>query len=133
MSKVNNNSTYSATANYWAPLINQEGDDDDNVEHHYQPITINSISKADVQCDLWATINAWINQQISTNKPIEKKASTMILNSGATSHFMRPDKNLPNTGKSSKVVSLPIDAIIKASHTNNLPFPSLFANRFNIN
>jgi hypothetical protein len=86
-SKVNNNSTYSATTNYWAPLINQEGGDNDNVEHHYQPITINSISDADVQHNLWATINAWINQRISTNKPFEKKASTMILDSGATSHF----------------------------------------------
>jgi hypothetical protein len=92
-SKVNNNSTYSATANYWVPLINQEGDDHDNVEHHYQPITINSISNADVKHNLWATINAWINQQISKNKPFEKKAPTMILDSGATSHFMRPDEN----------------------------------------
>jgi hypothetical protein len=126
-SKVNNNSTYSATANYWAPLINQEGGEDDNVEHHYQPITINSISNADVQCDLQATINAWINQWISTNKPFEKKASTMILDSGVTSHFMWPDKNLPNMEKSTKVVSLPNGAIIKASHTTNLPFPSLSA------
>jgi len=49
----------------------------------------------------------------------------MILDSGATSHFMRLDENLPITGVSSKVVALPNAATIKATHTTNLPFESL--------
>jgi hypothetical protein len=40
---------------------------------------------------------------------------------------MRPDENLPNSGKSTKVVSLPNGAIIKAFHTTNFSFPSLSA------
>ncbi len=94
-SKVDTHRTYSTTANYWAPLDN---DDDDDEEHH-KPIAINNInniSEADVQRNLRATINAWINQRVNKNKPFHKKPSTMILDSGATSHFMRADENLPN-------------------------------------
>ena len=115
------------TANYWAPLAE---DDDDNVEddvHCYHPIAINNISDAGVQRNLRATITAWINQRISKNKPFQKKASTMILDSGATSHFMRAEENLPNTGPSEKVVLLPNGTAIKASHKTNLPFSSLSA------
>ena len=49
----------------------------------------------------------------------------MILDSGATSHFMRPDENLPITGASTKVVALPNGSTIKATHTTNLPFEKL--------
>jgi hypothetical protein len=43
------------------------------------------------------------HQQI---KVFAKKASTMVLDLGATSHFVRPDENLPVTGVSNKVVAL---------------------------
>jgi hypothetical protein len=49
----------------------------------------------------------------------------MVVDSRATSHFMRPEENLPNTGPSEKVVMLPNGATIKASHTTNMPFESL--------
>ena len=125
--KVNTNCTYSAlNANYWAPLMNQDDDDNDG-NYRYEPITINNIHDAEIQRDLRATINAWINQRISRNKPFQKVASTMVLDSGATSHFMRPDENLPNTGPSSKIVMLPNGDAIMASHTTNLPFDSLSA------
>jgi len=51
----------------------------------------------------------------------------MVLDSSATSHFMGSEENLPNTGPSEKVVPLPNGSTIKASHTTNLPFPSLSA------
>jgi len=128
VSKVNTKCTYHTTANYWAPLIEDEDEDDveDDVYCHH-PITISNISDAEVQCDLRATINAWINQRISKNKPFQRKASTMIVDSGATSHFMRAEENLPITGPSKKVVLLPNGAAVAASHTTNLPFSSLSA------
>ena len=126
-SKVNTNCTYSATANYWAPLIDQEDDEDDIVNYQFQPIAINSIRDAEVQRDLRATIQAWINQRISRRTPLQAKASTMVVDSRATSHFMRPEENLPNTGPSEKVVMLSNGDAITASHTTNLPFDSLLA------
>jgi hypothetical protein len=51
----------------------------------------------------------------------------MVVDSGATSHFMQPEENLPDTGPSEKVVMFHNDATIKALHTTNLPFESLSA------
>ncbi len=51
----------------------------------------------------------------------------MIVDSGATSHFMQAEENLPHTGILTKVVFLPNGKQIKASHTTELPFPSLSA------
>ena len=49
----------------------------------------------------------------------------MVLDSGATSHFVRQADKLPKTGMSDKLVTLPNGQTIKASHTVNLPFPAL--------
>ena len=49
----------------------------------------------------------------------------MVLDSGATSSFVRPEENLVITGPSNKVVSLPDGSIIQATHTTMLPFESL--------
>lgn len=49
----------------------------------------------------------------------------MILDSGATSHFMRVDENLPNLGSSMKIVALPNGSTIKASHKTELLFESI--------
>lgn len=61
------------------------------------------------------------------NKPFETTASTMVVDSGATLHFMQPEENIPNTGPSEKVVVLPNGDVIKTSHTTYLPFNSLLA------
>jgi len=82
-SKDNINYTYSANANYWAPLSNDDEDDDD-----------------------------WM-------------ASTMVLDSGATSSFVRPEENLPITGLSDKIVALPDGSTKRATHTAILPFDAL--------
>ena len=51
----------------------------------------------------------------------------MILDSGASSHFMRAEERLPVTGISTKIASLPNGKTINASHKMELPFPSLTA------
>jgi hypothetical protein len=58
----------------------------------------------------------------------QKNASTMLVDSGATSHFMRAEEKLPITGASTKVVFLPNGSTINASHKTELPFPSLSKN-----
>ena len=49
----------------------------------------------------------------------------MVVDSGATSSFVRPEENLPITGPSNKVVALPDGSTIQATHTTILPFESL--------
>ncbi len=99
VSKVKTNGTHINTANYWAPLA-----DEDNVCDEAAPAqqaTINNISNA------------------------EGKALTMVVDSGATSSFVWLEENLPITGLSSKVVNLPNGSTVQATHTTTLPFKSL--------
>jgi hypothetical protein len=125
-SKVETNCTYSKTANYWAPLSNFSDDDDDDDDHSdAQAATVNNISDAEVQRDLRSTILAWINQRMGKHRPFQRRASTMVVDSGATSSFVRPEENLPITGPSSKIVNLPDGSAITATHTTMLPFESL--------
>ncbi len=125
VSKVENNCTYTNTANYWAPLsYDEEEDDHANVAATVDHINNNS-DHAAVQRDLRHMIWSWINQRVSKNKPFVRTASTMVLDSGATSHFVRLEEKLPTTGASQKVVMLPDGSSIQATHTTLLPFEEL--------
>ncbi len=86
-----------------------------------------SSTKSDnkVQRNLQTMILTWINQQTNKSKFFAKKASTMVLDSGATSHFVCPKKNFPVTGVSNKVVALANGSKINATHTTDLPFDAL--------
>jgi hypothetical protein len=101
VSKVILNGTHINTANYWAPLADEDNDNVCDKAAPAQQATINNVSNA------------------------EGKASTMVVDSGATSSFVRPEENLPITGLSSKVVNLPDKSTIQATHTTMLPFESL--------
>ncbi len=59
------NRTYTATANYRAPLIDTNDDDDENDEEE----TINNINDATVQLDLKTTLRKWIDQCTNNYKP----------------------------------------------------------------
>ncbi len=52
----------------------------------------------------------------------------MVLDLGATSHFVCPEENLPITGKSNKDVALPNGSTINATHTTELPLNALTSN-----
>jgi hypothetical protein len=73
-------------------------------------------------------ILTWINQRIDKSKHYVQKASTMVLDSGATLHFGSPEENLPITGKSNKVVALPNGSSINAMHTTELHLNALTSN-----
>ena len=49
----------------------------------------------------------------------------MVLDLGATLHFVNPKENLPITGKAYKTVALPDGSTISATHTAELPFSKL--------
>ena len=111
VSRVENNHTYTNTANYWAPL---EYNDDEKESGHCLSMTKaanqaapNTSDDAAVQRDLKNMILSWINQRISKNKPFVRMPSTMVVDSGATSSFVQPEEKLQITGTSQKVVLLP--------------------------
>ena len=127
VSKVKSHCTYTDAANYWAPLADRDEDDDNkhsNAESSPH-VTINNLSNAKVQRNLRSTIMAWIYHRMGKHKPFQRKPSTMVLDSGATSSFVRPEENLPIIGLSSKIVNLPDGRSIQATHTTMLPFESL--------
>jgi hypothetical protein len=101
VSKVKPNGTHINTANYWAPLADEDNDNVCNKAVQAQQATINNISNAD------------------------GKASTMVVDSGASLSFVWLEENLPITRLSSKVVNLPDGSTIQATHTTMLPFESL--------
>lgn len=125
VSKINfANCTYLGTANYWAPLEYKE-EDDERDSTSSQQTEINNMSDEEVQHDLRSLIHGWINQRTRKHKPFQRSASTMVIDSGATSSFVRPEENLPITGSSCKVVMLPDGSSITATHTTMLPFAAL--------
>jgi hypothetical protein len=119
-SKVNTSCTYAANANYWAPLENEDENED------APQASVNNISAAQAQRDLRSMLTAWLYQRIGKHQPFHLKASTMVVDSGATSSFVRPEENLPIIGPSNKkVVALPDGSTKQATHTAILPFQSL--------
>ena len=123
--------TYALSANYWAPLI----DDDEETEadgistpSNEQNANVNNITDSKVMRNLKTIIQDWVSKHISLNsKPgaPQPNVSSMVLDSGATSNFVRPEEGLPITGTSSKIVRLPDGSTIQATHTTMLPFDSL--------
>ncbi len=122
VSRVKTHCTYAESANYWA-LLTDKDEDDDNTEA--SNVHINNLSNAQVQRNLRSTIRMWIHQRMGKHKPFQLKPSTMVLDSGAISSFVRPEENLPIAGLSSKIVNLPNGWAIQATHTTMPPFKSL--------
>jgi hypothetical protein len=106
VSKVKPNCTYTNTANYWALLADKDNDDGYDKAAPAQQATINNISNAEVQRDLRSTIMAWINQRMSKHKPFQRKASTMVVDSGETSIFVWPD---PSPDSPARLLIYPMD------------------------
>jgi hypothetical protein len=63
--------------------------------------------------------NKWTQQ---ANRRKEKR---LIVDSGATSHFVTEDMNLTKTGPSNKTIYLPDDTTLQASAKTMLPFNQL--------
>ena len=105
--KVNQHRTYLNSSNYWAPLstILEENEDEDEDK------SSNIIEYASLTSEL-----------PNSNKVNE----SMVVDSGATSHFATETIDLPRTGETSnKQVRLPDGNIIRGSQKAVLPCPNL--------
>ncbi len=101
-SKINTEHTYLVDTNYWSPLNN---DDDDNDEENKEEI--NMIKHTTPATEKKA--NKW------TRRVARRRQHGIIINSGATSHFMSEDLDLPTEGTSNKEVYLPNNAKLRTS------------------
>jgi hypothetical protein len=103
--------THLETTNYWAPL-HEEEDDDDRIVEQINPI-----------------INEQLIPKTKTNKltrRIERrKQMKLVIDSGATSNFVPESMDLPKKGRSMKEVYLPDDTKLKATYKTELPFEQL--------
>ena len=66
-----------------------------------------------------STGNKW------TRRRERQQEQRIIIDSGATSHFITEDMNLPKGQKSNKQVYLPDDTTLRTSTKTKLPFPNL--------
>ncbi len=60
-----------------------------------------------------------------TRQIARRREHKIIIDSGATSHFMSKELNLPTEGASNKEVYLPINTKLKTSRRTKLPFKTL--------
>jgi hypothetical protein len=112
-SKISTEHTYLVDTNYWSPL--DKDDDDDNDEESKEEINvIKHIPQATQQKS-----NKW------TRRVARRRQHKIIIDSGATSHFMSEDLNLPTEGTSNKEVYLPNNAKLRTSRRTKLPFDNL--------
>ncbi len=109
--KLSTNHPYLEATNYWTPLNNDNNDNTDETEE------INMIKELGKAEKLKG--NKW------TGRQARRQEQRMIIDSGATSHFVSEDMNLPKGGKSNKQVYLPDDTTLRTSIKTKLPFPRL--------
>ena len=99
--------------NFWSPLNNDdENEVDNNKEEELHKINSTIISNVQKS-------NKWMR------RIARRREKTIIIDSGATSHFMTEDLNLPTDGASNKEVFLPNNAKLRTSRRTKLPFDTL--------
>ncbi len=120
MNKLATVDAYHAGANYWAPLFTD--DDNDDIE---EVKTQNTCSNASETKQHGQQLIRQFIQSKFTKQKDKTTNRTIIVNSGATSHFVQAADDLPYRGKSQKTVHLPDGYTIKTSHTATLPFTTI--------
>ena len=111
-SKISTEHTYLVDTNYWSPLNN---DDDDNDEENKEEI--NMIKHTTTATEQKS--NKW------TRRLARRRQHRIIIDSGATSHFMSEDLDLQTEGTSNKEAYLPNYAKLRTSRRTKLPFDNL--------
>ncbi len=114
MNKLATVDTYHAGANYWAPLFTD--DDNDEIEE--------GSNASETKQHHQQMIRQFIQMKFTKQKD-KTMNRTIIVDSGATSHFVQAADDLPYRGKSQKTVHLPDGYTIKTSHTATLPFTTI--------
>jgi hypothetical protein len=115
LNKIKTNLTYLADANYWTSLY--ENDDEEELTEERPNIPQESIEAVQQP-----TSNKW--KQIVERRH-QQKQHNIIFDSGATSHFMSEELNLPKTETAQITVYLPDDSTLQATSKTQLPFKQL--------
>ena len=110
--KIMANQSYPVTTYYWTPLDNDNDNEQEEAEEE-----INAIKSATVKTK--QKENKW------TRQIARQREQRIITDSGATSHFMSEEMNLPKGDKSHKEVYLPDDTKLTTSTKTQLPFTQL--------
>jgi hypothetical protein len=108
--KINTVHTYLATTNYWAPLHEAEEEDDSANQTKAIP-TAQTITNT--------KSNKW------TRRIERQQAMRLVIDSGATSHFIPEETDLLKKGKSDKEVFLPNNSSLQTSYKTEVPFEQL--------
>ncbi len=93
--KMNMANTYLATTNYWAPL--HKAEEDDIADQTNTIPTAQTIKNT--------KSNKW------TRRIEQQRTMKLVIDSGATSHFVPEELDLPKKGKSDKEVFLPDNSV----------------------
>ncbi len=110
--KIKKHHTYLVATNYWAPLNNNNDNKNESEEEEANVIKL-------------APTTA-----MPSNKQMDKMhgkttRANIIIYSGATSHFISKELNLPSEGKSNKEVYLPDNTRLRTSTKTKLHFKQL--------
>ncbi len=115
LDKLSNNHTYLEVKNYWTPLdtIEEEEENKEEVNNTMQ----NATATTRIYGNKWTRRLEW--QKMKQNE------HSIIINSGATSHFVSKEANLPNMGKANAEVYLPDGSTLTATNKTLLPFEQM--------
>ena len=115
--KINTIITYPADTNYWTPLADIDDDEPTTTKEELNMIKTQPPKP---------TSNKWMRRiERHQQRKRQKEEERIIIDSGATSHFVSEKLNLPKTGPADTMVYLPDDSTLKATGTTHLPFDQL--------
>ena len=118
--KLNTTNTYPAVTNYWTPLYDNNDNEPTTTEEEINMTRTRKKPPTKPPTNKWTRRIA--GQQEKRN---QKEEERIIIDSGATLHFVTEDSNLPGTGPSELTVYLPDDSTLKSIGTTQLPFEQL--------
>jgi TfoX/Sxy family transcriptional regulator of competence genes len=117
--KLNTTITHPAVTNYWTPFT--DNDDDEPTTEEESINTIKSTKqKHQPKSNKWKRRSARRHEMRQ-----QRNEESIIIDSGATSHFVTEGLNLPATGPSDLTVYLPDDSTLRATSATQLPFEQL--------
>ena len=111
------NQTHLEFKNYWTLLYEEENETDNKEEHQHEMNVIETTKKN----------NKPRNRLGGRQRSARTKQATLklVIDSGATSHFLGEEENLPKIGETSTKIYLPDDSTLKATVKVQLPIPEL--------
>ena len=126
--KLNTTNTYPAVTNYWTPLYDNDDDKPTTTEEEI------NMTRTQKKPPTKPPTNTWTRRIARRQeKRNQKEEERIIIDSGATLHFITEDLNLPRTGPSELTVYLPDDSTLKSIGTTQIPFEQLSTQARNAN